>query len=246
MITMPSILAQATHTFNFNAGAPVYGDAHNSILDANAQIESFIPSSSTDVAREYIWSQLSTDYERRQESMSKVLGYNLPRNLLGEQLSIHEQRAKDILGSAITHVKDVCEKRGFFCPELSVRTFFDLVEDYERYEASRLQYDHDAFIVAVISAEREVEGNLRRFMGAVKEGAAYEQQLVALEYQSRLRYMQVCRERNFFPGEEGWANQQMRQQVCSILPSDFAYYHRIVYSIHLLKFHANLLGRCSR
>jgi hypothetical protein len=120
----------------------------------------------TTLEREYIGKVLEMD-GGREELLSYLLGYNITPHAHGNSPArgVHQQRARDILGPAISSVLDVCRKRGFFCSELSTNAFFELVRRYEEFGK-----ESEGFSRAVTLAERHVEeilgGYLSRFVGS--------------------------------------------------------------------------------
>jgi hypothetical protein len=194
-----SVLAQAEHAQNLSL-AP-----HSFITKANEQILSFDTESTTKIAQRYVAAELSGDQQLTSESMERLLGYSIPKDVDEEVMAVHEKRMGDVLGMATCRVLATVENRGFLCKELSLRTFFDLVGDYEVFLDSRRKADYDAFVVAVLGAERDVENTIQRFLEgfeAEERGAlSFEQQTGKQEYEQRLSLMRAGKEENPFPGE---------------------------------------------
>lgn len=205
---MSSIIAQAQHTLTPD---PM-------ITEANAQMEAFANDFKGELAQRYIAAELSGTPELIIESKARLLGYSLhPSLFLSDgtvEVQVHEQRVKDILGLAVMRVLVTVEDRGFLCAELSVRSFFDLVEDYERFLATKKKADYDAYVVAFVGVERDVENKLRRFTDGFamqREGSSYESQVKASGCVERLRLMKEGREGRPFPGEEGWGKDVVQE-----------------------------------
>jgi hypothetical protein len=208
--TMPSIAQLAKHVLDFNILPPTTQiDESRPLTEANSHIEYLTQEPKNDIAHRYIAAQISSNKRLIAQSTSQVLGYAIPSLMPAASHHIHEQRVQDILGTAITHVLKICQNRGMACPELGTRVFFDLVGDWERFELSQRRVDYDAFVLAVVSAERDVEDRLIGFLGSVggqerEFGVGVEVLKERMEVERRLKDMRTARAENPFPGEERW------------------------------------------
>ena len=166
MEDMPSLHAQATQVLHSSTRRP----GHRVMAVANQEIVSFVSESESEksIAEEYVLARLSMQHSKR--GRERRLGYKFSRSLEGEEeMAVHQQRVEDILGTAMTKVLRVVESRGFLCPELTVRRFFDLVDDYKRFEGSSDRRDYEAFVFGVVAAERDVEAQLESHVEVVGE-----------------------------------------------------------------------------
>lgn len=197
---MSSIIAQAQHTLTPD---PL-------VAKANAQMEAFANDFKGELAQRYVAAELSGSHELLMESKARLLGYSLhPSLFLSDgttEVRVHEERVSDILGMAVCRVLTTIEDRGFLCPELSTRSFFDLVEDYDRFLASRRKADYDAYVVAFVGVERDVESRVKRAADGWEVSG--EGRVSGMQ---RLRVMREGRERRPFPGEEGWGKDVLQE-----------------------------------
>lgn len=108
------------------------------ICAANAEITSILPP--TDTALEtLIYNYISDSLHglpgrRNQEPLNRLLGYTFTDRLghplhASRKKSPHIQRAREIMGPAISETMDVC--RGFWVRELSLESFFSLVAAHQ-------------------------------------------------------------------------------------------------------------------
>ena len=189
----------------------------DSVRKANGEITSILPPTETAVLT-LIYNYVSDSLQglpakNNQDSLNRLLGYTFVGSH-GNRVHFsgihdpHIQRAREIMGSAISESIDVC--RGFWCSLLSVENFFSLVAAHQVYGGVRSK----GFQKRLREIEGEIEEGLRmavrrvedgwpyRFgasasgMEKLKEGEAlsYEDQLMSLEALSRLRFMQVHKE----------------------------------------------------
>jgi len=140
--------------------------------------------------KDYILSQMTG--QGKENSSWKLLGYKVSNSPSGRELAVHEERLNDILGPDISAVREICEKRGIFCPQLSVDSFFELVDTYQRFEG-----ESSEFVGRVREMETEMEEMLRlwrRIDGDEEGRMSYERQLMVLEMQGRLSFMRAKRD----------------------------------------------------
>jgi hypothetical protein len=183
------------------------------IRTANAEITSILPP--TDTALEtliynYVSDSLQASPARSsQEPLNRLLGYEFT-DRHGNRLSItstspHMQRAREIMGPAISETMLVCG--GFWCSLLSVENFFALVSAHQVHGGvespgfKRLLSEIEGGIEEGLKAgiKRAYQGFPYRYgveapgLEKLREGEerAYEEQLFCLEALGRLRYMQV-------------------------------------------------------
>lgn len=189
-----------------------------SIRIANAEITSILPPTET-ALETLIYNYVSDSLQGLparydQEPLNRLLGYTFV-DRHGNHLQPsgahdpHIQRAREIMGPQISETIDIC--RGFWCPLLSVENFFALVAAHQVHGGVRSK----GFRKLLGEVEAEIEEGLRVGVRRVREGypyrfgasakglerlkqgetLSYRDQLLCLEAQGRLRYMQVHRER---------------------------------------------------
>jgi hypothetical protein len=187
------------------------------IRTANAEITSILPPTQT-ALETLIYNYVSDILQCipgkfNQDPLNRLLGYTFT-DCWGDLLlptsthSPHIQRAREIMGPAISETMDVCE--GFWCDLLTVENFFALVAAHQTHGGVR----SDGFRKLLREIEGGIDEGLRAGLkrvnegypyrfgvdapGLVKlgegEGLSYEDQLFCLEAQSRLKYMRVNRE----------------------------------------------------
>jgi len=130
-----------------NAGARI----SSTVTDLESEIRGDEPLAEV---KDYILSQMTG--QGREDGSWKLLGYKVSRTPSGSDLEVHSKRLDDILGPHIRAVREICEKRGIFCRELSVDSFFELVDRFEKFGG-----ESQEFVGLVREMEGEIEEMLR-------------------------------------------------------------------------------------
>ena len=182
---------------------------------ANAEITCILPP--TDTALEtlifnYVSNSLQAPPAKlNQDPLNRLLGYEFldghGNHMPITSTSPHMQRARDIMGPAISETMLVCS--GFWCPLLSVEDFFSLVSAHQLHGGVQSR----GFKQLLRAIEGEIEEGLQAGINRVYQGfpyrygveapgleklkegedMAYGDVLVCLDAQWRLRHMQVQR-----------------------------------------------------
>ena len=189
----------------------------DSIRIANAETTSILPPTET-ALQTLIYNYVSDSLQSlparyNQDPLNRLLGYTFV-DRHGNRLqpsgthNPHIQRAREIMGPEISETIDICS--GLWCPLLSVENFFALVAAHQVHGGVRSK----GFRKLLGEVEAEIEEGLRVGVRRVREGypyrfgvsanglerlkqgeaLSYEDQLMCLEAQGRLRYIQVHRE----------------------------------------------------
>jgi hypothetical protein len=184
----------------------------DAIRTANAGITSILPVTET-ALETLIYNYISDSLQTKkfnQEPLNRLLGYTFTEHL-GNQLrpisgcSPHIQRAREIMGPAISETIDVCG--GFWCSLLSTQDFFALVAAHQLHGGVK----SEGFRKLLREIEGGIEEGLRAAIERVNQGypyrfgvdtprlekpgeLSYEDQLSTLDAMNMLRIMQSHRE----------------------------------------------------
>ena len=188
----------------------------DAIQTANVEITSILPSTET-ALETLIYNYISDSLQQvpgkfSQEPLNRLLGYSFTDRMGNRPYSTsthspHIQRAREIMGPAVSESMEVC--RGFWRSVLSVENFFALVSAHQAYggvesegfkkELRRIEGEIEEGLRAAI--KRTTKGFPYRFgvdapgLKKADGGNTYEDQMFTLEAQNTLRYIQAHREK---------------------------------------------------